>query len=401
MTGDAITTWLRPLRPILDPTGTIDWPRFASLDAELATLLIGADLSPGPERSTRLKSIRNEMASRGFHNISDTPALFQVLAQFMCGYHDIDLRDTVGLGHGQLIAHHAPAASRERWIPQLRRGELAGIAITEPHGGSRPAETRTQAVSGPGGTWLLTGRKTWISRLTEAAVFVVFFRDPSGNLAAATVSGDEPGLRRHPIAPTGLAGWTWGILDLDAVPVHPTDAVLSGDGMTLLRNHFAAYRPLVTATALGGAAAVFDTVSSSLAGRQTSGEVARPRDSTLITLGRSHAQLVATLLGCVTAARLAEAGFVHAETWSCAMKAYGIDTAHAVVSELALLVGADGYRADSAIAKTHRDLGGLLYADGIHDSLYRAAGKHHTGLLLPVPQPRTVGESADAPTVLA
>ena len=39
--------------------------------------------------------------------------------------------------------------------------------------------------------------------------------------------------------------------------------------------------------------------------------------------------------------------------------------------------GAAGFRADSQIAKTRRDLNGLLYADGIHDSLYRAAGKHH------------------------
>lgn len=40
--------------------------------------------------------------------------------------------------------------------------------------------------------------------------------------------------------------------------------------------------------------------------------------------------------------------------------------------------GATSFRADSLIAKTRRDLNGLLYADGIHNSLYRATGKHHT-----------------------
>lgn len=50
--------------------------------------------------------------------------------------------------------------------------------------------------------------------------------------------------------------------------------------------------------------------------------------------------------------------------------------------------------ADSPIPKTHRDLNGLLYADGIHDgihdSLYRAAGKHHIAVRSPtVPAPRT------------
>ena len=53
------------------------------------------------------------------------------------------------------------------------------------------------------------------------------------------------------IPPTGLAGWTWGILDLDAVLVAPED-VPAGDGMLLLRDHFAHYRPLVTATVIWG-----------------------------------------------------------------------------------------------------------------------------------------------------
>ncbi|MGM1063880.1 hypothetical protein [Saccharothrix sp. Mg75] len=40
----------------------------------------------------------------------------------------------------------------------------------------------------------------------------------------------------------------------------------------------------------------------------------------------------------------------------------------------AVLVGADGFRAESVIAKAQRDLTALLYADGIHDSLYLFAG---------------------------
>ncbi|HET9117370.1 MAG TPA: hypothetical protein VFN75_04715, partial [Pseudonocardiaceae bacterium] len=86
-------------------------------------------------------------------------------------------------------------------------------------------------------------RAAWISRLTEAAVFVVFFRAPDGRLAAAAINATDPGLHRQPIPPAGLAGWTWGILHLDSVPVQ-TEDVLHGDGMALLRQHFAAHRPL-------------------------------------------------------------------------------------------------------------------------------------------------------------
>jgi alkylation response protein AidB-like acyl-CoA dehydrogenase len=392
VTSEAITTWLRPLQPLLDPTGKVNWQRLEaladSLDALLTLYPVGPDLPPGTEQSRRLRAIRRELAQSGHLNTTSEPAVFQVLTQFVCGYRDIDLRDATGLGHGQLIARHGSAAARQRWIPRLRAGELAGIAVTEPHGGSRPEATRTHAIPRPDGAWLVSGRKVWISRLTEAAVFVVFFRAPHGGLAAAAINATDPGLRRQSIPPTGLAGWTWGLLDLLAVTVYPTD-VLTGEAMAVLRQHLASYRPLITATALGGAAAVFDTVTTTLTTRHTTGDLPRLRDSTLVTIGRTHAQLVTALLGTATASHLAEAEHDRAEAWAAALKAHGVDTANQTAAELALLLGATSFRADSPIAKTRRDLAGLLYADGIHDSLYRTAGKHHTTPTeLVIPQPR-------------
>ncbi|AOS61201.1 acyl-CoA dehydrogenase family protein [Actinoalloteichus hymeniacidonis] len=377
----AIGRWLESLLPVLDPARLVDWPRLSELAAALNETLVthplDAGLTGGVERSRRLHDIRRALAVRGHLNTGGHPPLFGVLTQFVCGYRDIDLRDATGLGHGQLIARHGSARARQHWIPRLLAGELAGIAVTEAHGGSRPAETRTAAVHGSDGTWLITGGKTWISRLNEAAVFVVFFLDPHGHLAAAAIDATTPGLHRQPLSPTGLAGWSWGVLELDAVPVRDTD-VLHGDGMELLREHFAAYRPLVTATALGGAAAVFDTVAATLVARRDNGELTRLRDTALVTLGRTHAQLMTALLGVVVAAQLSHTEHQDAERWGAAMKAHGIDTANQAAAELALLLGAVGYRTDSPVAKIRRDLGGLLYADGIHDSLYRAAGKQHT-----------------------
>jgi hypothetical protein len=185
-------------------------------------------------------------------------------------------------------------------------------------------------------------------------------------------STPRAGLRRHLVTPSGLGGWAWGLLDLDAVPVH-VDDVLAGDGTALVHEHFAGYRPLVAATALGAAAAVFDTVTTALANRVATGELPRLRDSALTTLGRAHPRLVGALL----AARLAQVGHREAEPWAAAIKAHGVDTAHRLTTELAPLLGASGFRADCQAAKARRDLAGLLYADGIHDSLYLAAGKRH------------------------
>lgn len=399
--GNALKPWLESLQPML----AIDWELLTSLDSELEILLadhpIDPTSTPGRERSRRLMRIRSALARHERFALVD--AVAQVMVQFACGYIDIDLRDAVGPGHGALIARHGSAAVRDRWLPRLKAGELAGIAITEKHGGSQPAAMRTQARVAADGTWLISGCKTWISRLTEAAVFVVFFRSPNGCLAAATVDATNPGLCRRPVPPAGLAGWSWGVLELDAVRVRPND-VLIGDGMQLLRQHFAGYRPLVTATALGGAAAVFDTVTQVLAARRAAGDVVRLRDSALVTVGRAHVQITTALLGTVLAAQLARTSHADAELWGAATKAHGIDIANQTAAELALLVGAAGFRADSRVAKVRRDLNGLLYADGIHDSLYRAAGKHHTASELDIPAPRDVPEqpgSDYAPTLLA
>lgn len=333
-----VMSWLAPLQAVLDPISRLDWEHLDELTATLDSVVvahpIGPDLPAGVERSRKLLAIRRALAMRGYANTSRHAGLIQMLGQFICGYVDLDLRDAIGLGHGQLIARHGAPQARQRWIPRLLAGELAGIAVTEPHGGSRPAATRTQAAIGTDGVWLVSGRKTWISRLAEAAVFVVFFRAPDGRLAAAAVDASEPGLHRQQLTPAGLAGWSWGILELDAVPLHRQD-VLDGDGMVLLREHFARYRPLVTATALGGAAAVFDTAASALAARVASGEVPRLRDSALVTLGRTHAQIATALLGAAVAAHFADIGDGDAELWSAATKAHGVDVANQTAAEVA------------------------------------------------------------------
>jgi len=52
-----------------------------------------------------------------------------------------------------------------------------------------------------------------------------------------------------------------------------------------------------------------------------------------------------------------------------------VDTAYCVVGEVAPLVGAAGFQHSHPIAEARADLTGLLYSDGIHDSLYRSGGR--------------------------
>ena len=93
MTSEATDTWLRLVRPVLDPADEVDWDRLAAMEAELDAVLAAhpVDLPDGAERSRRLQAVRLAMIERGFLDAMTHSPLYGVLAQFICGYRDIDL----------------------------------------------------------------------------------------------------------------------------------------------------------------------------------------------------------------------------------------------------------------------------------------------------------------------
>jgi short-chain 2-methylacyl-CoA dehydrogenase len=74
----------------------------------------------------------------------------------------ITLEAAVGLG-AMPIWHFGTEEQKQRWLPQLARGEkLAGFGLTEPGGGSDAGATRTTAKLA-GGSWLINGSKAFIT----------------------------------------------------------------------------------------------------------------------------------------------------------------------------------------------------------------------------------------------
>jgi alkylation response protein AidB-like acyl-CoA dehydrogenase len=393
--------WLAPLAPHLPELTDADWARLADVEQALVDQLADQPVDT-LTRSAWLLAVRRHLASLPGSPASRpvAAALRQTLTQVVCGWYDLDLRDATGPGHGAMILAGGEVSLRHAWGLRLACGDLVGIAATERHGGSRIQELTTQATLHRD-RWLLTGEKCWVSRLVEAAAFVVFFRDPDGRISAGVVDAASPGLDREPIAPSGLGGWGWGILRLRDVPIDPARDVLGGGGhgLNLFRSHFTAFRPLVTATALGAAAGIHAHVAGLLGARVRLGVLPRIRDNALITLGRTHTQITTALLGTLATARLAALRHPYADLSARLGKAYGVDTAHHAVSELALLIGAAGFQAGHPVAKARADLTGLLYADGIHDSLYRSGGTsiltaQHPAEVLPTHQPAALPAAA-------
>lgn len=392
------STWLDPLRTSLGDVDDTSWEDLRGLSNDIRALCAAA---PAPTDAAAwsqwLLQLRRELAARGHQAPAGRAGLvWQTLAQFTAGFHDLDLRDATGTGHGAMVLAEGTADAAALWGPRMGTGQLVGIAATERHGGSRIQEITTRAVLRRDGTWQISGEKCWVSRLVESAGFVVFFRDPDGRISAAVVDADQPKLTREVIEPFGLGGWSWGVLRLHEVSVDPAVDLIGrpGDGLGVFRRHFARFRPLVTATALGTAAGVHTLVTNALASKTKVGVLPRVRDNALVVLGRTHAEITAALLSAITTSRLAAEGHPHADFAARVGKAAGVDTSVRAVADLAPLIGAAGFQRAHPIAKARADLTGLLYADGIHDSLYRSGGVS----LLAAPSSESTPTQADAVT---
>ena len=78
------------------------------------------------------------------------------------------------------IHTYGSEAQKQRFLPAMARGETIGcFGLTESHGGSDPADMRTQARR-HGGDWLLSGAKMWITNGSLADLAVVWARTDDG-----------------------------------------------------------------------------------------------------------------------------------------------------------------------------------------------------------------------------
>jgi len=69
---------------------------------------------------------------------------------------------------------------RQRYLPRMAQGELIGcFGLTEPHGGSDPANMKTSAKQ-DGADWVINGAKMWITNGSIADVCIVWARTDQG-----------------------------------------------------------------------------------------------------------------------------------------------------------------------------------------------------------------------------
>jgi len=71
-------------------------------------------------------------------------------------------------------------AQKQRYLPAMAKGEVIGcFGLTEPHGGSDPANMKTHARK-DGGDWVINGAKMWITNGNLAHIAIVWAQTDDG-----------------------------------------------------------------------------------------------------------------------------------------------------------------------------------------------------------------------------
>jgi len=125
------------------------------------------------------------------------------------------------------IATFGSEAQKAHWLPALASGKAVGcFGLTEPHGGSDPANMKTKARR-DGDDWRLTGSKMWITNGSIADLSLVWAQTEDG-IRGFLVETDAPGFATQEIHNKfSLRASVTSALFLDDVRV-PAEAVLPG-----------------------------------------------------------------------------------------------------------------------------------------------------------------------------
>ena len=203
-------------------------PRFASSADETAlrehAAQIAAAHAPVGERSLTLAQLREV-----FRALEPTGYLGSILPSAVGGKGLSMLQFAAlveGLAPGlTLLGNHSvqrylldfgSPAQCGRFLPGLLSGtEIGAIAITESQAGSDLArlETRARRV---GNSYVLNGRKTWVTHGLHAGVFIVLARtgEAPGEFTRFIVPADTAGLARSTQQPVGLRHLSFAHLEL-------------------------------------------------------------------------------------------------------------------------------------------------------------------------------------------
>ena len=255
-------------------------------------------------------------------------------------------------------------AQRQRFLPPLIAGtEKACFAVTEPDAGLDTTSLKTQAVRQPNGSYLLHGRKIWISTAQVADRMLILTRTapidqvkkPTQGLTLFYTALDRSKVEVREIHKLGRAAVDSNMLFIDGLEVPEEDRIgEEGRGFEYILHGLNPERILIAAEAIGIGRAALRIASQYAQERIVFGRPIGQNQGVAHPLARAWANLEAADLMMLKAATLYDAG-EPCGTEANAAKYLAAEAAHDACQNAILTLGGMCYAKEYHVERLLRE----------------------------------------------
>ena len=258
-----------------------------------------------------------------------------------------------------LLTKWASDELRNRYLPRLATDLLGAYALSEPDSGSDAFGLQTRATEA-GDTWILEGRKLWITNGAEAGLFVIFANsDFSKGYKGITAFAVERGFKGFSVGKKedklGIRASSTCELILDGCEVPAANLVGQvGMGYKVAIETLNTGRIGIGAQMIGVARGALAAALRYVKERKQFGRPVAEFQGVQFHLAQAATELEAARLMVYNAARLEDAGEPYT-TQAAMAKLFAAQVAERVTSLAVELFGGYGYTKEYPVEKFYRD----------------------------------------------
>jgi alkylation response protein AidB-like acyl-CoA dehydrogenase len=257
------------------------------------------------------------------------------------------------------IARYGNDGQKERYLRKLVSDTVGAYALSEPGAGSDAFGLATRAER-RGDTWVLNGRKMWITNGAEAGIFVLFANaDPAAGHRGITAFIVEKGFKGFAVGrkedKLGIRASSTTELILDGCEV-PAENVLGpvGQGYRIAIDTLNGGRIGIGAQMIGVARGALNAAIAYVKERQQFGKPIAEFQGIQFQLAQAATELEAARLMVYNASRLRDAG-QDVQKEGAMAKLFSSQVCERITSLCVELFGGYGYTKDFPVEKFYRD----------------------------------------------
>ncbi|NKI35521.1 acyl-CoA dehydrogenase [Wenzhouxiangella sp. XN79A] len=268
---------------------------------------------------------------------------------------------------------------KETWLPKMAAGEVIGcFGLTEPHGGSDPANMKTHARR-DGEDWILNGAKMWITNGTLAQIAIVWARTEDG-IQGFIVETDSRGFEARDIkAKMSLRASVTSELYFDNVRVPESNRLPKVKGLKGPLSCLNQARYGITWGPIGAAQACLDETLRYTADRELFKRPLAANQAVQLRLADMARRITAAQLISLRLGRLKDAGRMHPTQVSLA-KWNNVRMALDIARECRDLLGGSGITLEYVPIRHMLNLESVITYEGTETIHQLVVGRELTGL---------------------